>query len=454
MLPIELKEVFVSSTVRDLGDYREAVQDALLRRVEVAAYLSEDWSGGLDDTVRKCRGRLHQADAYFGIFAYWYGSVPPYHAESITHLEFKWALERWGDAAVPPIAVFMPEGEAEKALRRRAEALFKADHGHLSEADRKTLRDHLSRQLATFHADVRTPAGRWRTVNPFNDRAELRERAIVTCLRWQQKLPPLPGGRTPTDEELGQLGREAQVSAARRILSKASSRADVPAVALLVTGGEDAGQSELCSHLLTLPQLRRGRRAGRGRPSTERYELPAFVAWAAQALGLAPRPSEAPVETVDALAGRLHDALRQQQLTLLVDQVERFPGKVAGFHDRFWTPLLHELRARGPVPNRFVLIAADYTGHAESWAGRACPSSDGLDAGLLAGLLAELPALADFGEEDVRDWLDEVEVINEPDGRHDALVELALTRPGGERDGTPQRVFARLCKATLWPEEE
>lgn len=143
MLPIDLKEVFVSSTVRDLSAYRAAVQDVLLNRVEVAAYLSEHWGGGLDDTVQKCRTRLLQADAYLGIFAYWYGSVPPEYGESITHLEFNWAMERWGDAAIPPIAVFMPEGEADRELRRKAEALFEEDHGHLSDVDRRTLRDRL-----------------------------------------------------------------------------------------------------------------------------------------------------------------------------------------------------------------------------------------------------------------------------------------------------------------------
>lgn len=297
---------------------------------------------------------------------------------------------------------------------------------------------------------MRSPGGRWRTVNPFNDQGELRERAIVTCLRWQQKLPPTAGGRTPTDEELGRLGRDAQTSAAKRALSKVSARPDVPAVALLVTGEESGGQSELCSQLLTLPQVRRGRRPGRGRPSTERYAIPAFVAWCAGALGLSPRPSEAPVETVEALAGRIHDAVRQQQLTLVVDQLERFPGKVSGFHEHFWMPLVAELRVRGRVPNRFVLIAAEYTGCPDAWVGHTVSADGDLD----GSLLVELPALADFEEDDVRDWLDSVEVIDEPGGRFDELTGFALTRPDGESDGTPQRVFARLRKATLWPHGE
>jgi hypothetical protein len=450
--PLTLREVFVSSTVRDLSEYRAAVQDVLLRHVEVAAHLSEDWSGGFDDTVVKCRERLMYADAYFGIFGYWYGSVPPNHNESITHLEFLWAMERWGNATAPPIAVFMPEGKADKVLRRKAEELFLLDYAHLSDADRKVVRERIDCQIAAFHAAVRNPGGKWRTVNPFKDESELRERAMVTCFRWQQKTQPQLCGRTPSEEELGRLGRDAQTVEAKRVLSKVTAHPDVPAVALLVTGGEDSGQRELCSHLLALPQFRRGRRPGRGRPSTERYELPAFIAWCAQALGLAPPASEVSIETISELALRIHRALQQQQLTLVVDQIERFPGRVVGFYERFFKPLYTALRAEGRAANRLVVVVADYTGLNEPWEGCSCASASDISE-INYELLVQLPTLTDFGPEDVQEWLDNVDVLDEPYGRCDELVNFALSTPGGTFDGTPRRVFGRLCSTTLWPDK-
>ena len=445
--PLDLRQVFISSTVRDLGEYRVSVQDVLHRRAEVQAHLSEDWNGGLDDTVQKCRDRLDACDAYFGIFAYWYGSIPPDHRESITHLEFCWALERWGRVPAPPIAVFMPEGEAEKALRRKAEELFLTDHGHLSDAEREQRRVDLAAQLARFHDAVRNPGGRWRTPYWFHNVEDLREHVMATCLSWLRRPRELPGGRAPTDEELGRMGREAHTAAFRKVLDAARA-AGVPAAALLVTGHEHAGQKELCRWLLTQARLRPGRREI-GRPSGDRYTLCTFVAWCAEALGLA-APADPPVEAVDELAARIHKALGAQNLTLAVEQMERFPGRVAGFHQDFWAPLAAALRGRGPTAYRLVLLAADRTGRPEAWAGRSCACDGAPD----FGRLVELPPLRDVDEGDLRAWFDEVGVLDREPGKHDYLVRRALRNPADEEDGTPQSVFSRLRDETLWPDED
>lgn len=50
-------EVFVSSTIDDLKSDRQAVQK-MLRKAEVVVRLSEEWGGGWDDTVQKCRDRV------------------------------------------------------------------------------------------------------------------------------------------------------------------------------------------------------------------------------------------------------------------------------------------------------------------------------------------------------------------------------------------------------------
>ena len=64
--------------------------------------LSENWVGGFDATITKCRTQ-HQSDAFILLLGYWYGSIPPGSEKSVTHIEFESALEKWpGD--FPPVA--------------------------------------------------------------------------------------------------------------------------------------------------------------------------------------------------------------------------------------------------------------------------------------------------------------------------------------------------------------
>ena len=445
--PLDLREVFISSTVRDLREYRLSVQDVLHRRTKLKAHLSEDWNGGLDDTLQECEERLKECQAYFGIFAYWYGSIPPDHRESITHLEFIWALDRWGGSPTPPVAVFMPEGEATKILQQKADELFLQDHGHLSDSERERRRVDLAAQVDRLHQQALKPGGRMRTPYYFHDVVDLREHVLATCLSWQGRRLETPDGPEPTAEQLGQLGRGDHAAALRRVLD-AAKKAGMHAVAFLVTGHEHAGQKELCRWLLQHPALKPGRLES-GRPTTDGYGLATFVAWCAERLGLA-APSDPPVETVDELAARIHRALGVQHLTLVVEQMERFPGKVAGFHQDFWTPLFAALRARGPTMRRLVLIAVDRTGRPEAWAGRSCSCGEAPD----FGLLIELPELRDINEDDLREWFDAVEVLESQTGLHDRLVERVLRNPADEEDGTPQSVFDRLKDETLWPDEK
>jgi hypothetical protein len=50
--------VFVSSTCKDMEAYRRAVEDAVTRKAQVGCFLSEDWTGGFDDVVQKCKDRV------------------------------------------------------------------------------------------------------------------------------------------------------------------------------------------------------------------------------------------------------------------------------------------------------------------------------------------------------------------------------------------------------------
>src|SRR6516165_7506739 len=101
--------IFLSSTIGDYESFRREVQDVLLKKAECACFLSEDWIGGYDETVQKCRDRVQQSGGFILLLGYWYGSIPPGKDKSITHLEFEWALERWKGQPFPKMAVLKPK---------------------------------------------------------------------------------------------------------------------------------------------------------------------------------------------------------------------------------------------------------------------------------------------------------------------------------------------------------
>lgn len=281
-------EVFLSSTIEDFGPYRRAVQQAI-SKAQVACFLSEDWGGGYDDTICKCRDKIRQANGFLLLLGYWYGSIPPHSDRSITHMEFDWAKERWGEQSYPPLAVMEPEplSEAAKDLQARAQPLRP-----------KKLRDcnkHDSR-LKDFHATVKNT---WRTVRFFRDQQDLREYALISCQRWsdgtllqaaRNVLPETdnaPATASLIAGQLGALGRRSQFTAIQEILTGSAACPDVPAIALLVWGDEDAGQKPFLHRLLKTRKEFRQRKTTIGRPPADRYDLLALIQWVAQVLGVA-----------------------------------------------------------------------------------------------------------------------------------------------------------------------
>ncbi|HKI35203.1 MAG TPA: tetratricopeptide repeat protein [Gemmataceae bacterium] len=85
--------VFVSSTTRDLGPYREAVL-LVCRELGLAAIGMEDFEAmGLGATAGSL-AKLDQANVYLGLFAHRYGFIEPGHDRSVTECEFDYAGQR------------------------------------------------------------------------------------------------------------------------------------------------------------------------------------------------------------------------------------------------------------------------------------------------------------------------------------------------------------------------
>jgi len=159
--------------------YRRAVEDALLHKAHVACFLSEEWTGGYDDVVQKCKDRVLASFGFLLLLGYYYGWIPA-GEKSITQVEFESALGRWSHLPYPPMAVFAPEhdSEADKELRDEASKYIPTG------AHERTLHDQ---RLAAFRSEVLNAAGR--TAQFYAHRQELRENAIVACLQWKGATP-------------------------------------------------------------------------------------------------------------------------------------------------------------------------------------------------------------------------------------------------------------------------
>lgn len=441
-----LWEVFLSSTIKDFEDYRLKVQEVLLHEAEAVVLLSEHWIGGWDDTVQKCRARVERSQGFLLMIGHWYGSIPPGYDKSVTYFEFDCARCRWKELPFPPIAVFVPKPQspADKELRAAASDLLAkskdldpADHGALLEA-------------------FRTEVSNWRYVREFEHVHQLRERALSFCLHLKGRTPqaaargdvevPVSDSQL-TDEQLGLLGREDQLKAARRVLSSLEASQETPAVCLLVSGPEDAGHRAFVAALLKTKPFRAFRPAKLGRPGSPSYDTELVTQWIAKALGL---PGSTDLEGPEELAERVIEELKRQPLCFALDQVNRFPGGVPAFRDSFWSPFydkLKELREAQLVENQLVAVVTEHTGDFSGWDTAACEPDETDD---LSKLLL-LPLLSDFKKGDVLLWLDEIGV---PKDRRAQVAASVLQDTQGKPDPTPLRVFERLRGENLQPEDE
>ncbi|MCB0855678.1 MAG: DUF4062 domain-containing protein, partial [Bacteroidetes bacterium] len=97
--------VMVSSTVKDLPDYRLKVQDACLR-ADTKPQMMEHLSSSDENAINVSLKMVDESDIYIGVFAHKYGSIPPGHEISITEMEYNRAVEK-----KLPILIFMISDE-------------------------------------------------------------------------------------------------------------------------------------------------------------------------------------------------------------------------------------------------------------------------------------------------------------------------------------------------------
>jgi hypothetical protein len=294
-MSVTIQNVFVSSTMEDLESYRRDVKGAL-ELIPASAFLSEDWVCSNGSTETECKEKFRDSDAYLGIFAHWYGSIPPGKDCSITELEYAWAQKRWSRVKQPPIAVFfpMPASNADSDLIDKTGGLLKKNFpGNAIE------QENYSQRQEEFRQRVR---GHWKTVNQFASREDLAKKALVVHGQWEKRLiksAQTPGlkenGRYATPVELGQLGRAKHLSCAKRAVRKALRTFKPPVIALLVSGNEDSGVGELIEALSMEPPLKQNRPPILARPHLDAYHLEMFLSSVCKDAGLQKQPLASPL---------------------------------------------------------------------------------------------------------------------------------------------------------------
>ncbi len=449
-------EIFLSSTIGDYENFRREVQEVLLKKAECACFLSEDWIGGYDATVQKCRERVLQSGGFILMLGYWYGSIPPGKDKSITHLEFEWAMDRWNGDPFPKMAVLKPKPgkKADDVLKALADPLLPKVQ---DERELHTVR------LAKFHAQVDDKHTEWRTIRTFEDVHELREYALVIGKDWrgytplaaaQKKvdMPTAEGESLLREDQLGRLGRGVQYEAIKKIFSGLAAYPDVPAVAILVNGDKDKGLSAFLAYMQAslLKKHYPKQRINRLPPGSS--SLQALVALVARTLGL---ENASGVDTPQALAELVVRELKHQQLYFVIDRLgANYSGGLPAFQQFFWEPFwarLKVLRGQQQIANRLLAIVTDYSGDANNWTDVAMDAKPGVPLDFSKLIVA--PRLGDISESDLYEWLEELEVPDIPRNRRQELVKLALTdEKSKEFDGTPLHVFERLKGERLWPE--
>jgi type VI secretion system ImpB/VipA family protein len=131
-----IARVYVSSPSRDLQDYRQAAIDAI-HSLGHQAVAMEHYGAVNQTAVEKCLADVQNCQAYVGILAWRYGSIPEGYEQSITELEYREAekhnIPRFlfllgEDAPWPRTAMDNPSNRVEKLrhewMRNRVVAFF------------------------------------------------------------------------------------------------------------------------------------------------------------------------------------------------------------------------------------------------------------------------------------------------------------------------------------------
>ena len=101
-----MRKVFLSSTSKDLFEYREAVAKAIHGLDGYHCVQMENFGARNQQALEFCRGKVRECDIFVGILGLLYGSCPEGVNLSYTEDEYVTAIE----AGIPRLMFVSPEG--------------------------------------------------------------------------------------------------------------------------------------------------------------------------------------------------------------------------------------------------------------------------------------------------------------------------------------------------------
>jgi hypothetical protein len=434
----EVREIFLSATVRDLDHERypcRGLARSSLERAEIAVFVQEHWATPFADVVDECRRRVTACNGYLALLGYRYGWVPNGQERSITHLEFETACERWNRLSRPPMWVFLPERESEAAheLELVANTVLREEFGD----DEAQCAASKQRQ-ATFRDEI---ASRRRIFQTFKNLVELGQRVGTAVLLYNNRIGRsapehgLPARARIPDGELGAIGRGEQIAALKRLRRQFVVSSE-PGICFVVHGGELSGQQELLEHLAGSVWWKSGKPPALGRAFSD--DLQALGEWMASEIGKnLGEPSN--------LAVLLARACEDRPLVFLVRSLGA--ASLEKFHGGFWLPLQHSLRsgvAAGRKLAGVILVVAHYEPLNEpppAFVQTAGPEPE--LSNIDCSRLVALPCCRDMEEADIAEWLEDLDVADE---RANAVAQSVVRLKNDQTDGTPVHVFRRILE--------
>jgi hypothetical protein len=433
----EIRNIFLSATVKDLGRERDAVENAL-QHIQVAVFLQDCWNRPAGDVVLMCLHHMEQCSGYLGIFGFRYGWIPENSEQSITELESLWAQHRWSGLASPPVFFFRPEpgSRAADELLKNAEATLAAEF-----PDNPSQWDLSKVRQRQFVARLGYPQ---HNVISFSEISELQIRAVAaislanhTILKEALRADHAAVPEIPLDQ-LGAIGRELQMGFLNRALLAREDHPGVAAMCAVVEGPLQMGVRQFLAYLARWEKWEVERPIEPGAPGRA-YDVSALIHWAYRLIA----PGRAQLSVgFDTLADTIIVELRHEAVVLVLSFVDGLAGGLEAFHCDFWLPLYAALQQRWKPRQdsyRFSMVVAtavEQPSDRDLW--NTGDDPDGFD----YERLIRLPPLGPLKRDDIVAWLDQKKL------RRARSVEIAKLAEKAE----PLSVYEALQVAGVWKE--
>ena len=177
-----MKRVFLSSTARDLQEYRDAVFAAIQACDDLHCVRMEDFGARAEMADEFCRAKVAECDVFVGIVGHYFGSSPKGSDKSYTQQEYDAAVETNKPRLmfIAPDDFPIPANLVENASKRKRQREFRARVNGMLRAEFKTPQD-----LAT---KVVTAIRNWERDQEQVSMEKLREQYLTHAIGEWEKI--------------------------------------------------------------------------------------------------------------------------------------------------------------------------------------------------------------------------------------------------------------------------